>query len=115
MSYTKEQLEETEKKIIFNLKQIYDPEVPVNIFDLGLIYNIEFKEENNYLYAIVTMTLTSPGCPVGDSLLSEVKYLTQAVDLVDEAHVLLVFDPPWNQSMVSEEGKDLLMLNGTFI
>lgn len=115
MSYTKEEYEELRKKIIFNLKHIYDPEIPVNIYDLGLIYKIEFEEENNYLYTTITMTLTSPGCPVADAILSEVKYLTQAVDIVDEVFINLVFDPPWNQAMVSDEGKDILMMEGTFI
>ncbi|AXH14397.1 FeS assembly SUF system protein [Malaciobacter mytili LMG 24559] len=114
-NFTKEQLEDIEKKIIFNLKQVYDPEIPVNIYDLGLVYKIEFEEKEPYLHAIVTMTLTSPACPVAENLLEQVKYVTLAVDLVDEAFVHLVFDPPWDKNMISEEGRDYLMMNGTLI
>ncbi|PHO12509.1 metal-sulfur cluster assembly factor [Malaciobacter marinus] len=114
-NFTKEQIEDVEKKIIFNLKQVYDPEIPVNIYDLGLIYKIEIEEKEPYLHATVTMTLTSPACPVADALIDQVKYVTQAVDLVDEAYVHLVFDPQWDKEMISEEGKDELMMNGTII
>ncbi len=114
-NFTEEQLEDIEKKIIFNLKQVYDPEIPVNIYDLGLIYKIEFEEKEPYLHAIVTMTLTSPACPVAESLLEQVKYVTLSVDLVDEAFVHLVFDPPWDKNMISEEGRDYLIINGLTI
>ena len=60
-------LKEIENKVIEHLKKVYDPEIPSNIYDLGLIYNIEFDINNNYLYCTVTMTLTSPTCPVADS------------------------------------------------
>ncbi|AXX91711.1 FeS assembly SUF system protein [Malaciobacter molluscorum LMG 25693] len=114
-NFTKEQLKEIEEKIIFNLKQVYDPEIPVNVYDLGLIYKIDFEQKDPYLYVTITMTLTSPACPVADALIDQVKYVTQAVELVDEAYVHLVFDPVWNKEMISEEGKDLLMMNGTMI
>lgn len=113
--FTQEQLEETKNKIIFNLKQVYDPEIPVNIYDLGLVYKIEFDQKDPYLYATITMTLTSPACPVADALVDQVKYVTQAVDLVDEANVHLVFDPQWDKDMISEEGKDALMMSGSII
>ncbi|RXJ87263.1 metal-sulfur cluster assembly factor [Arcobacter sp. CECT 8985] len=113
--FTQEQLEETKNKIIFNLKQVYDPEIPVNIYDLGLVYKIEFDQKDPYLYATITMTLTSPACPVADALVDQVKYVTQAVDLVDEANVHLVFDPQWDKDMISEEGKDTLMMSGSII
>ena len=104
-------LEELEQELKDDLvkryKNIYDPEIPVNIFDLGLIYSVEFEENGNYLYANVEMTLTSPACPVAESLVEQVRYATQGVDRIDEAYVRLVFDPPWDPSMMSEEAKKL--------
>ena len=105
-------LEEIEKKVIENLKKVYDPEIPSNIFDLGLIYNIEFEQKNNYLHCIITMTLTSPTCPVADSLLEQVKYVTLAVDEIDEAFVKLVFSPPWDPSMMSEDAREIMGASG---
>jgi metal-sulfur cluster biosynthetic enzyme len=108
-------LEEIKEKVILNLKHIFDPEIPVNIYDLGLIYNIELEQKGNYLFAFITMTLTSPGCPVADSLVSETKYATMAVNEVDEASVELTFDPPWDPSKVSNEGKEMLEVSGMVI
>jgi len=105
-------LEEIEKKVIENLKKVYDPEIPSNIFDLGLIYNIEFEQKNNYLHCMITMTLTSPTCPVADSLLEQVKYVTLAVDEIDEAFVKLVFSPPWDPSMMSEDAREIMGASG---
>ena len=103
---------EIEKKVIEHLKKVYDPEIPANIFDLGLIYNIEFDVNNNYLYCTVTMTLTSPTCPVADSLLEQVKYVTLAVDEIDEVFVKLVFSPPWNPAMMSEDAREIMGASG---
>ena len=103
---------EIEKKVIEHLKKVYDPEIPANIFDLGLIYNIEFDINNNYLYCTVTMTLTSPTCPVAESLLEQVKYVVLAVDEVDEAFVKLVFSPPWDPSMMSEDAREVMGASG---
>jgi len=105
-------LKNIEEKIIINLKKVYDPEIPSNIYDLGLIYNIEFEQKNHYLYCTVTMTLTSPTCPVADSLLEQVKYVTLAVDEVDEAKVKLVFNPPWDPSMMSEDAREIMGASG---
>ena len=105
-------LKQIENKIIEHLKKVYDPEIPANIFDLGLIYEIRFEEKNNYLYCEVDMTLTSPTCPVADSLLEQVKYVTLAVDEVDEAKVNLVFNPPWNPSMMSEDAREIMGASG---
>lgn len=109
---------ETEEKalkeeVIEVIKTIYDPEIPVNLYDLGLIYKISFEVIDNYTYCLVDMTLTSPGCPVADSLVDQVKFLTKSINLIDESRVNLVFDPPWDPTLMSDEGKDLLALHGT--
>jgi FeS assembly SUF system protein len=91
-----------ETEIVHVLKNIYDPEIPVNIYDLGLIYDINLDEKNN---AEITMTLTAPNCPMADQLLAEVKDRVAAIKGVTNAGVELVFDPPWDQSMLSEEAK----------
>jgi FeS assembly SUF system protein len=91
-----------ETEIVSQLKQIYDPEIPVNIYDLGLIYDIEIDEEDRVM---ITMTLTAPNCPVADSLLLEVKQKVETIEGVRGAEVNLVFDPPWDPSMLSDEAK----------
>lgn len=91
-----------ETNIVQVLKTIHDPEIPVNIYDLGLIYDINIDDNNK---AEITMTLTAPNCPVADSILQEVKENVSAVDGIEDAEVKLVFDPPWDQSMLSEEAK----------
>ncbi|WP_299582627.1 iron-sulfur cluster assembly protein [uncultured Sunxiuqinia sp.] len=88
--------------IIENLKEVYDPEIPVNIYDLGLIYNIDVDENNK---AIVIMTLTAPGCPVADMLVEDTRQAALSVDGVEDAHVELTFEPPWDKSMMSEEAR----------
>lgn len=103
---------ETKEKVILYLKHVFDPEIPVNIYDLGLIYNIELEQRGSNLYCFITMTLTSPGCPVADSLLAEVRQVVTAVDAVDETSVQLTFDPAWDMSKVSDEGKELLVMSG---
>jgi FeS assembly SUF system protein len=89
-----------EVEIVNVLKSVYDPEIPVNIYDLGLIYDIETDDTNKVL---ITMTLTAPNCPVADSLPIEIKEKVGALPGVSEVEINLVFDPPWNQSMMSEE------------
>lgn len=88
-----------EEKIIAKLKTVFDPEIPVNIYELGLIYNVELDENND---AKVTMTLTSPACPVAGSLPGEVQERVAEVEEVRSADVELVWDPAWNPSMMSE-------------
>ncbi len=105
--------EEIIESVIKNLKTIYDPEIPVNVFDLGLIYNIELDVIENYLHCTVTMTLTSPGCSVADSIINDVHYYTLCISEIDEVDVNVVFNPPWNTSYISKEGKDILELDGT--
>ena len=88
--------------IIERLKDVYDPEIPVNVYDLGLIYNVDIDDSNK---ANIIMTLTAPGCPVADILVEDVRQATLAVDGIVEADVELVFDPPWDKSMMSEEAR----------
>jgi len=87
--------------IINNLKEVYDPEIPVNIYDLGLIYNVDVDGEN----ANILMTLTAPGCPVIDILIDDVTNAAKAVEGIENVNVELTFDPPWDKSMMSEEAR----------
>lgn len=103
------------EELVKRLKNVYDPEIPVNIFDLGLIYAVEYEKLNNYLHAKVEMTLTSPACPVAESLVEQVKYVTLSVDEIDEVNVNLVFDPPWDMSMMSDEAKEIMGASGAII
>ena len=89
-------------QIIEEIKKIYDPELPVNIYDLGLIYDIQIKDEK---YAIIKMTLTTPNCPVAESLPKEVKEGVMQVDGIEDVELELVWDPPWNKDMMSEAAK----------
>lgn len=88
--------------IIDALKEIYDPEIPVNIYDLGLIYNVEVTKEG---HAVVTMTLTTPHCPVAESMPGEVELRVGAVPGVGHAEVNLVWDPPWDPQKMSDEAR----------
>ncbi|MEI8115155.1 MAG: iron-sulfur cluster assembly protein [Bacteroidia bacterium] len=88
--------------IIEHLKDVYDPEIPVNIYDLGLIYNVDVDETNK---ANIIMTLTSPGCPVADMLVEDVRQAALSVENVAEVDVELTFDPAWDKSMMSEEAR----------
>ncbi|MDX9881003.1 MAG: iron-sulfur cluster assembly protein [Prolixibacteraceae bacterium] len=89
-------------QIIEKLKDVYDPEIPVNIYDLGLVYNVDVDENNK---AYIIMTLTAPGCPVADMLVDDTRQAALSVDGVDEADVELTFEPPWDKSMMSEEAR----------
>ncbi|NND95525.1 MAG: DUF59 domain-containing protein [Flavobacteriales bacterium] len=91
-----------EKGIIDMLQSIYDPEIPVNIYDLGLIYEVKV---NDSAEAFILMTLTSPNCPVAESLPVEVEQKSASVEGVESAKVDIVFDPPWDKDMMSEEAK----------
>ncbi len=90
------------EKIIEEIRKIYDPELPVNIYDLGLIYDIQVKDEN---YAIIKMTLTTPNCPVAESLPKEVKDGVMQIEGIKDVDLELVWDPPWNKDMMSEAAK----------
>ncbi len=89
-------------KVIAEIKKVYDPEIPVNIYDLGLIYNIEIKNENEVL---IEMTLTSPNCPVADSLPKMVKDNISSLNEIKNVDLKLVWNPPWTKDMMSEEAK----------
>jgi FeS assembly SUF system protein len=91
-----------EAKIIEQLKTIFDPEIPVNIYEIGLIYEIKIDRDNK---VDILMTLTSPNCPVAESLPLEVKEKVKSTEGVKDAEVKLTFDPPWDQDMLSEEAK----------
>ncbi|MET0270354.1 MAG: SUF system Fe-S cluster assembly protein [Sphingomonas sp.] len=88
--------------VIEALKEIYDPEIPVNIYDLGLIYGVDVTEDG---HVIVTMTLTTPHCPVAESMPGEVEMRVMAVAGVGAAEVNLVWDPPWDPAKMSDEAK----------
>jgi FeS assembly SUF system protein len=93
---------ELEDKIVTMLKTIYDPEIPVDIYELGLIYEVKIDKENN---VAIDMTLTSPNCPVAESLPKEVEDKVASVEGVTSAKVNIVFDPSWDKDMMSEEAK----------
>ena len=93
---------ELKEKIIEEIKKIYDPEIPVNIYDLGLIYDVKVENKNT---AKVKMTLTSPNCPVAESLPKEVKHGIMQVEGIENVDLKLVWDPPWNQTMMTEAAK----------
>ena len=90
------------EKIIAEVKKIYDPEIPVNIYELGLIYKIEVDEKNK---VNVDMTLTSPNCPVAESLPNQVKENIMKVEGVSDVDLKVVWDPPWTQEKMSEAAK----------
>ncbi len=91
-----------QEAVIAALQEIYDPEIPVNIYDLGLIYGVEVDEESD---VIVTMTLTTPNCPVAESMPAEVELRAASVPGVRDAEVNLVFDPPWDPAKMSDEAR----------
>lgn|SRR4030042_4106891 len=93
---------ELENKIIEAIKTCYDPEIPVNIYEMGLIYDIQI--DNNHLVQI-KMTLTSPGCPVAGTLPGEIQEKVKSIEGISNAKVEVVWDPPWNPDMMSEEAK----------
>ncbi len=94
-----------EQEIIKALKECYDPEIPVDIYELGLIYKIKIDNEAN---VYLKMTLTSPGCPVAGSLPGEVKEKVKAVKDVNDVYVELVWNPPWDKDMMTDEAKLML-------
>ena len=93
---------EIETRIVGVLKSIFDPEIPVNIYDLGLIYNIDLDDDH---IAHITMTLTAPNCPMADQLVEEVKYKVGGMRGVKEIDLKLTFNPRWDKSMLSDEAK----------
>ena len=94
--------EELGEKIVKVIKTIFDPEIPVDIYELGLIYDVFVNEDNAVK---VLMTLTTPNCPVAESLPLEVENKIKSISIVSDAEVEITFDPPWSQDLMSEEAK----------
>ena len=99
---TQEEKTAIEERIVDVLKTVYDPEIPVNIYDLGLIYKIDVKDDAT---VDIDMTFTAPTCPAADFILEDVRQKVDALDGVNAATVNLVFEPAWDQSMLSEEAR----------
>ena len=99
---TKMNTQDLGEKIVKELKSIFDPEIPVDIYELGLIYDIKVKEEK---FVIIKMTLTTPNCPVAESLPKEVKEGAMQVEGIEDVDLESVWDPPWNKDMMSEAAK----------
>jgi FeS assembly SUF system protein len=93
---------ELENKIVRMLRTVFDPEIPVNIYDLGLIYKIEVSDDN---IVDLEMTLTAPSCPMADFILEDVKMKVEGIEGVKGLNINLVFDPPWDRNMMSEEAQ----------
>ncbi len=93
---------EKEEAILRMLKTVFDPEIPVNVYDLGLIYGIELKEDG---VCEITMTLTAPSCPAGDFIVEDIRQKVGSVEGVKDVNVTIVFEPEWNKDMMSEEAK----------
>ncbi|MCF0183052.1 MAG: DUF59 domain-containing protein [Bacteroidaceae bacterium] len=94
--------EEIEERVVELLKTVFDPEIPVNVYDLGLIYRIEVNED---LDIDIDMTLTAPNCPAADYILEDVRIKIEAIDEVHKVNINLVFEPEWTKDMMSEEAK----------
>lgn len=99
---TQEEKTQIEEKIVDVLKTVYDPEIPVNIYDLGMIYKIDVDETGNL---DMDMTFTAPSCPAADFILEDVRTKVESVEGIKSANINLVFDPVWDQSMMSEEAR----------
>lgn len=93
---------ELEEKIVAMLKTVYDPEIPVNIYDLGLIYKVDVAENGE---VFIDMTLTAPNCPAADFIMEDVRQKVESIESVSAATVNLVFEPEWHKDMMSEEAK----------
>lgn len=93
---------EIEEKIVSMLKTVFDPEIPVNVYDLGLIYKIDVSDQGE---ASIDMTLTAPNCPAADFIVEDVRIKLDGITGIKDAHVNLVFEPEWDKDMMSEEAK----------
>jgi FeS assembly SUF system protein len=104
--------EEIQEAVITQLKGIFDPEIPVNIYDLGLIYDVKVDDAGD---CQITMTFTSPACPTAGSILNEVNYRAGMIEGVEDVQVTVTWDPPWEKSMASERAKiELSQIFGEF-
>lgn len=95
-----EKLQALQEKVVEMIRTCYDPEIPVNIYDLGLIYDIDIDKDNN---VNLEMTFTTPNCPAADFIIMDVKMKVESIKEVKGVNLNLVFDPPWDKSMMSEE------------
>ncbi len=102
MAITEEQINSIGDELVSVFKTIFDPEIPVDIYELGLIYDAHINEEGEVK---VLMTLTSPNCPVAESLPREVEQKVEEIEFVSKCYVEITFDPPWDRDMMSEEAK----------
>ena len=93
---------ELEEKIVEMIKTVYDPEIPVNVYDLGLIYRIELKEDNS---VDIDMTLTAPNCPAADFMMEDVRMKVESIQGITAVNLNLVFEPEWSQELMTEEAK----------
>jgi len=96
------QLLNMEEQIVKMLRTVYDPEIPVNIYDLGLVYGVDIDDEKN---VTVTMTLTAPACPLADYIVDDVKTRLESIPEIGNVEIKLVFEPVWHQDLMSEEAK----------
>lgn len=99
---TQEEKTQIEERIVDVLKTVYDPEIPVNIYDLGLIYKIDVKDDG---HVDIDMTFTAPSCPAADFILEDVRLKVDSLERVKSSTVNLVFEPEWDQSMMTEEAR----------
>jgi FeS assembly SUF system protein len=99
---TQEEKSRLEERIVDVLKTVYDPEIPVNVYDLGMIYKIDVKDDDT---VELDMTFTAPNCPAADYILEDVRTKVESVEGIASATVNLVFEPAWDQSMMSEEAR----------
>ena len=93
----------TKEEILNALKDVYDPEIPVNIVDLGLIYSVEVDPENGAIKLV--MTMTAPGCPLGNYIVNDVEMVLRSLEGVKDVQVELTYDPPWSPEMMSDDAK----------
>lgn len=101
-------------KVIDKLKRIYDPEIPVDIYNLGLIYSIDFEKCAKGYYCNLTITFTTPNCPIADYLLYQIHYSISVIKEIYKVNIKVTFDPPWGPESISEEGKEILEADGFF-
>lgn len=100
--FMKNEFLQTEEAIVAMLKTVYDPEIPVNIYDLGLVYKVDVDDDKNVR---IDMTLTAPNCPAADFILEDVRMKVESISEVKSVEVNLVFEPEWDKDMMSEEAK----------
>ena len=94
---------EKEEQIVRMLRTVFDPEIPVNIYDLGLVYKIDLSDDGKHL--VVDMTLTAPNCPAVDFIMEDVRMKLESIEGIEDVQVNVVFDPPWDKDMMSDEAK----------